>query len=185
MKISTNKIFFSSDPHFFHSNVIKYCNRPFTNAEEMNDTLVTNWNTTVPDNAIVFLLGDVSFAKPDQTEKILKQLNGNIYLIRGNHDWNLRGLSKYFVSEKDYMEIEVPDDEVKGGYMPITLCHFPMITWNKAHYGAIQLFGHVHERWLGNNKQINVGVDVWDFKPCTYQQIKERLKTLPPKQNFF
>ena len=147
----------------------------------MNQAMLTNWNNKVGPQDSIFLLGDVSFAKPHLTEEVLKQLNGNIYLIRGNHDWSIGKLSKYFVWEKDLVTIEIPDEDIEGGYRPVVLCHFPMMSWDRMRYGSIQLFGHVHERWLGNNRQINVGVDQWDFTPASYREIIERMKTLPPK----
>lgn len=195
MKLKTDNIFFTSDPHYFHRNVIKYCDRPFLkpgldengneimlpDVEEMNSTMISNWNNKVGPNDTIFLLGDVSFGKPEMTESVLKQLNGNIYLIRGNHDWSLRGLSRYFVWEKDLYTIEVPDETIEGGYRPVVLCHYPLMTWDRMRYGSIQLFGHVHEKWVGNNRQMNVGVDVNNFAPISYKEILERLTTLPAK----
>jgi calcineurin-like phosphoesterase family protein len=184
MKLKTDNIFFVSDPHFFHQNVIKYCNRPFETVEEMNSTMIENWNKKVCPNDSIFLLGDVSFAKPEFTETILKQLNGNIYLVKGNHDWNLRTLGKYFCWEKDLVTIEVPDETIQGGYRPVVLCHYPLMTWDRMRYGSIQLFGHVHEKWEGNNRQMNVGVDVNNFTPISYKEVLLKLKTLPPKDTY-
>lgn len=78
-------VFFTSDSHFCHESIIHMTNRPFTNAEEMNNALIKNWNNVVGKNDIVFHLGDFCFGTPSKWKSILEQLNGNIYLIVGNH----------------------------------------------------------------------------------------------------
>ena len=83
------KDFFTSDPHFYHTNIIKHCNRPFANAEEMNAELIKRWNSKVKPGDRIFVMGDLFFGpvrSREQVEGILKQLNGNIVLIKGNHD---------------------------------------------------------------------------------------------------
>ena len=80
-------IFFTSDTHFWHDNIIKFCNRPFNSIEEMNDTIIENWNKVVGKNDIVFHLGDFCFCGSDKFKDIIERLNGYIYLILGNHDW--------------------------------------------------------------------------------------------------
>jgi calcineurin-like phosphoesterase family protein len=84
--VDTNTIWFTSDTHFFHENVIKYCSRPYQNIEEMNSKLIDNWNSCVKKNDIVWHLGDFSFGSKDNIRKILPRLNGRIRLIKGNHD---------------------------------------------------------------------------------------------------
>lgn len=97
-KIKLNKnqnIFFTSDLHFNHSNVIKWCNRPFLNVEEMNQSLIDNWNKKVSNKDIVFHLGDL-FWKYYNDKQILDALNGErIYLIPGNHDSKTYNSVKY------------------------------------------------------------------------------------------
>ena len=84
-------IFFTADTHFNHENIIKYCKRPFKDVEEHNNELIRRWNEKVPKNGIVFHLGDVAFGKPDIVDNILRQLNGTIFLVIGNHDWRQPG----------------------------------------------------------------------------------------------
>lgn len=176
MKLSTDNILFCSDPHFFHSNIIKYCKRPFDSVEEMNETIIQNWNNKVGPNDNIFLLGDVSFANSSRTEEVIKQLNGNIYLIRGNHDHprNIGTLGKYFIWEKDLTTIEVPDTDQESGYQIIVLCHYAMLNWDRKHHGSWQLFGHAHGTQVYNPKlkQLDVGVDCHNFTPISYQEIK-------------
>lgn len=81
------KIFITSDLHLDHTNIIKYCQRPFLNIEEMNKTLVDNWNNTISNKDTVYFLGDLAFGRGSKnTDYWLKQLNGKIFFIKGNHD---------------------------------------------------------------------------------------------------
>ena len=85
-KFDCNHVFFTSDCHFDHANIIKYCSRPFETAEEMNRQLILNWNKVVSWDDTVFILGDFCFGQRTRWEKILPQLNGYKYLVLGNHD---------------------------------------------------------------------------------------------------
>lgn len=86
-KFDADKVYFTSDTHFFHERIIDYFQRPFTSVKEMNEALINNWNSAVPTDGIVFYLGD--FAKGDSAiwSDILCRLSGHIHLIAGNHDW--------------------------------------------------------------------------------------------------
>ena len=79
-------IWFTSDQHFYHKNIIPYCNRPWETVEEMNEGLIQRWNEKVAKKYEVFILGDFSFAKPNKTNPILDKLNGVKCLVKGNHD---------------------------------------------------------------------------------------------------
>ena len=172
---SPQRIFYTSDLHLGHANIIKLCNRPFSNAEEMNETLVSNWNCVVSKNDIVYVLGDVAFRAPFSMKPILKKLNGTKHLIVGNHDtaWvkNLNPLD-YFVSVSNLLE-------VKDGETHITLCHYPMISWNRSMRGAVHIHGHIHNNLhdpfyaLQNRAAYNAGVEVNDYKPATLEQLIE------------
>jgi calcineurin-like phosphoesterase family protein len=85
-KFSGENLFFTSDTHFFHEGIIKFCNRPFESVEEMNETLIRNWNETVPKDGTVFHLGDFAFGGWREWMSAYNRLNGKIYLILGNHD---------------------------------------------------------------------------------------------------
>lgn len=84
-KFDPNKIFFTSDTHFGHANIIKFCKRPFLNVDDMNEALVENWNKVVPEDGIVFHLGDFAFGGSNVWNEITPRLNGQIHLILGNH----------------------------------------------------------------------------------------------------
>ncbi len=85
-KFSGDNLFFTSNTHFFHEGIIKFCNRHFESVEEMNETLIQNWNTVAPEDGTVFHLGDLTFGGWREWMSAFNRLNGNIYLILGNHD---------------------------------------------------------------------------------------------------
>ena len=186
MKISiTNKekVFFTSDTHFNHHNIIKYCDRPFKNVREMNEELIKNWNATIDKEDVVFHLGDFSMGSTHNVVDLLSRLNGHIHLIVGNHEKDIISndiaLSK-FVGVYDMLEITVKDEEISYGNQHIVLCHYPMLEWNASHRGSWQLFGHVHgglsNKGIIQHKptQMDVGVDTNPkYTPYSYQEVKE------------
>lgn len=167
--------FFTSDTHFFHDNVIKFCNRPYRDSEEMNYKLILNWNSVVTPADHVWHLGDISFGTVEQTENILYQLNGIKHLIVGNHDrkgrcqkldWN-----KHFVSVHDYYRLKVKEGISEYKFV---LCHFPFSSWEREYYN---LHGHwhstpgdYHSKW----KQHDVGVDMNNYTPIKMIDAVER-----------
>lgn len=193
-KITFNKdkVFFTSDTHFFHKNIIKYCDRPFENAKEMNEELIKRWNEVIPEDGIVFHCGDVSLtAGSKKLNDLLHSLNGKKHLIVGNHEND--ALSKSYIKEhwetiSDIHEIYEEDAEITYGKQHLILCHYPMLTWNAGHRGSWQLFGHVHgglsNKGIMNHKatQMDVGVDTNNFYPYTWQQIKEQITKQSLKQ---
>ena len=76
-KFDGSKVFFTSDTHFYHGNIIRFCNRPFKDVEMMNETIISNWNNTVGQDDIVFHLGDFCLGGSAEWTKILDRLNGN------------------------------------------------------------------------------------------------------------
>ena len=176
-----NRIWFTSDPHFLHKNIIKYCDRPFSDVKEMNEVLVDNWNSVVGSNDLIFCLGDFSLGREDDTKRILQSLNGHKVLIKGNHEKSV--MKKEYTRDEfdggiyELLEIKVNDEEVSDGFQDIVLCHYTMLTWNRSHRGAWQLFGHVHGNLDGDPRispnQLDVGVDSHNFKPISYQKVKE------------
>ena len=136
-------IFFTSDTHFWHENIIKFCNRPFSSIEEMNDTIIENWNKVVGKNDIVFHLGDFCFCGSDKFKELIEKLNGRIYLILGNHDWKI--IKNWHASKFEgvYQQLVI---KVNG--KKIYLNHFPFLCYAGTYYrfedAVWQLFGHVH-----------------------------------------
>lgn len=161
-------IFFTSDLHFYHKNIIKFCNRPFSSIEEMNQKLIDNWNSVVTDKDIVYVLGDFSFSNYDDTLNVFKKLNGcQKFLISGNHDKkDTKSMPWAFV--KDAYELKVD-----GQYY--YLSHYPHLSWNKSYHGSYHLYGHVHSngnRW-GSGLSSDVGVDNWNYTPVSIDTINK------------
>lgn len=166
-------VWFTSDTHFGHNNIIKYCNRPFDTVERMNAALIDNHNSLVKPNDIVYHLGDFAYKSKDGVEKFVNRLNGKIYLILGNHDKLAHVKDAGFEWIGDYKEVKV-DKQF------IVLSHYAFRVWNKSHKGSINLFGHSHNNLPGNSQQTDVGVDAWNYFPVNLEQIQKRLKTSPP-----
>lgn len=135
-----SKTYYISDLHLGHKNVIRFDNRPFDSVEEMNETLVNNWNSVVTNADHVYHLGDFCWGKKDEWIEFLKRLNGNIHIIRGNHCLKQFGsdVKKYLAEVADYKEIT---DEGRH----VILCHYP-IPFYKADYNpnVYMLYGHAH-----------------------------------------
>lgn len=173
-------IFFTADLHLNHKNIIKYSSRPYADVDEMNEAIIANWNAVVTPADLVYLLGDVAFQHPKKAVSLLNRLNGTIHLVRGNHDGNLLDTEecrKRFAKVSDLMEIRVPDSDARNGRQLVVLCHFPMLTWNKAHHGAWHLHGHSHGTLktcdtCSQARRMDVGMDTNGCKPYTYEQIK-------------
>lgn len=177
-KFDGSRVFFTSDTHFNHTNIIKFCNRPFKDVSHMNETIISNWNRMVGPEDIVFHLGDFCLGGSAEWINILNRLNGKIYLISGNHDIkNLRqNYTKYFEQIAMQMYIEV--DKQK-----IYLNHCPFLCYDGSYDDTWQLFGHVHTRRNNTGKdasrlsmllptQYDVGVDNNDFTPVSFAQVK-------------
>jgi len=190
-KFKYNKVWFTSDLHFNHNNIItKFQFRPFKDVTDMQEQLILKWNSVVEIDDFIFILGDFSMhLTKEENKKILQKLNGIKYFILGNHD-NLRQTPKEcFENIKDIMDIKV--EEKKGKVTQISLCHYPMLSWKGSHHGSWQLYGHLHGEYsnkelsndsfnlkgaLRTKQQLDVGTDVHDFFPISYSEVKELLK---------
>lgn len=174
-------IYFTSDLHFGHANIIRYDNRPFSSVQEMDLEMIDRWNAKVNADDTVYILGDFSWYRSEETCEILKKLNGHKILITGNHDnrWLNGGSRRFFDAVFDYHELKI-------GNRTIVMSHYPILFFNKQHYGACMLYGHVHNshEWhiTENYKQelqrlgihcnaFNVGCMIWDFEPVTLDEI--------------
>lgn len=157
---------FTADTHFNHTNIIRYCNRPFKNIGEMDDILVSNWNSVVEEDDIVYHLGDFSFGDPRKYFGILK---GHILIVPGSHDKEIKKLPKE--------NILPPIALVLGG---ITLCHYAMRSWDRSHYGTWHLFGHHHGKLEHYGLSFDVGVDCWNYYPVSLEEVGKKMGTLKP-----
>lgn len=163
---------FTSDLHFFHANIIKFCNRPFNDIDHMNEMLIKNWNEVVSAGDIVWVLGDFSLSNNEKLlSNILRRLNGQKHLVTGNHDSKSCLRAKEWGSVHDLTHISVNNQA-------IVLCHYAMRVWHKSHHGSWMLHGHSHAT-LEEDKNIfsfDIGVDAWDYYPVSFEQVSKKMK---------
>ena len=179
----------TSDTHYSHSNIIRHCDRPFRDVHCMNESLVSLHNALVKDDDIVFHLGD--FVWKGHPDWFLSRLKGKHMLVPGNHDGChsmhskfRREITRYTLAGFTVL------DEQEGVTLPhlgrVMLCHFPMSNVNDPdeRYPEhrpksllpgchILLCGHVHEKWVRRGPCINVGVDRWQFRPVSTEELAE------------
>jgi calcineurin-like phosphoesterase family protein len=180
------KTYFISDTHFNHKNIIKYCNRPFKDIEEMNNTLIKNWNNTVTDYDTVYHLGDVALTNESEMKNLISKLKGKKILIRGNHD------AKSMEFFKNVGFYAVTSETIKLEQYKIILSHIPLDD-TKIPEGYTNIHGHIHNNPLyqinpttnemeypkelySEKLHINVSVDVIDFKPISLEEILKKIK---------
>ena len=168
-----HRIWFTSDHHFGHNNIIKYCDRPFTSVQQMDDTMIDAWNGVVRPDDVVYHLGDFCLGAAEQAFNYWSKLNGHVkYLAMGwHHDkrW-IHGLDDNLYSTLQNQPIEplppmvVLEFKIVNDFpLAMTLCHYPLTEWDRGHHGGYLLHGHSHgnlpvERMTG--KYLDVGVDV-------------------------
>lgn len=179
MKLTFNdssNLYFTSDQHWCHANVIKFCNRPYQDVEEMNQVLIDNCNSVVKADDTILMLGDFCFGPLNKWVEIRNKINcKNIILVKGNHDKLQDGQIKHLFSGiYDYLEIKVRDVDAKDGWQQIVCCHYALKVWNKSHYGSWNAFAHSHGTLPDdpNALSCDVGVDCWNYFPVSYEQLK-------------
>lgn len=198
-------IWFTSDMHYGHQNIITFCDRPFGDVDHMAASMIDRWNQIVHPDDLVYILGDAVMGQRDKTLSYIKALNGHKYLVPGNHD-NCHPMYQNKTSYRDHLNayLQVFDDILDPQVIledMFLLCHFPYNVPNQVDYqgrdysewepkdeGRILLCGHVHDSWSHRftdqgTLQINVGVDVRDFRPISLWYIKELVSTLEQNKN--
>lgn len=172
-------IYFTSDLHFAHANIINLCGRPFESVEQMNEALIENWNKKVRNNDTVYVVGDMVW-KRENVERFLGRLKGNKILIVGNHDnWIAEeSFQKYFVEIAKYKEISLNGHQM-------TFCHYPMLEWKNSRKGdspklGYHIYGHIHNNVLPEYRYLfelpnalNAGVEVNNYEPVTFEELVE------------
>jgi len=165
-----NNIYFTSDTHFGHRNVIKFDGRPFETIEEHDAQLVLNWNSVVKPTDIVYHLGDFALCNDNKAEEIMGQLQGQVNYILGNHDGRklVKRLEKYFNVIGSYYEITI-DNQL------IIMCHYAFGVWKKSHKGSWNLHGHSHGSYPARGKQLDVGINCHNYFPISFESIKKHM----------
>lgn len=184
-------IFFTSDQHFGHENIIKHCHRPFRDADEMDDFMIRQWNDVVVPGDTVFHLGDISHKRcpPGKADCIISKLHGFIHLIAGNHE--IDGKGEEFDSMAPWYDRMTLDiglfESVNPGYMEISekgklivLSHYPLESWHNQRKKGIHLHGHSHGKMNHKTRRLDVGVDTHDFRPWSIDEVFAKLKVGKP-----
>lgn len=164
-------IWFTADFHLNHSNILRYCNRPFPNVEEMNRVIIDRLNGRVKTNDILYFLGDFCMGSRSRAAEFRGQIRcRTIFAIPGNHDKQIRKLIKEFNWLNDLTEISVNNQR-------IMLCHYAMRVWNHSSRGAWHLYGHSHGRLpdIPSSRSMDIGVDAHDFFPWHFDEIRSRM----------
>ena len=158
------KDWFTADLHLNHKNIIKYCNRPFTDIYQMDNVLINNILARVKPGDNLYLLGDISF-KLDVALAFLNKIpkKVNVFLIEGNHDH--KRLKEYLPT------FQIKDICINKQW--ITLCHKVMYTWNESHRGGWNLFAHSHGNLSPIGLQHDVGVDNNGYVPLSFEDVVE------------
>lgn len=149
--------FFVADTHFGHSKILEFCpySRLCSTIEEHDERIIDNWNAEVKPNDTVYILGDVSWHGPEKTKEILRRLNGHKNLILGNHDHQFLQEGQF----KNFLEDVRHYREIKINKIDVIMFHYPILEWNKAHYGSVMLHGHTHGALVMPGKSVDVGID--------------------------
>lgn len=181
-------IFVTSDHHFGHENIIKHCNRPFADADEMDQFMVDAWNSVVGPDDTVYHLGDLAHKRTPQERvtEIVGELNGSIELLVGNHELDS---TAWFDSKAPFTHRMIINTalfaSVNPGYRElfeddqlVVMSHYAMETWHDMGKKSWSLHGHSHGKLKKKTRRLDVGVDTHDFRPWSWKEIKQNFGKL-------
>lgn len=169
-------LFFTADQHYDHEAIIEHCNRPFKNRNQMNHAIKKGHNDTIPEDGVVYHLGDFLWAAKNrarQLSNLIASLNGaQHHLILGNHD----DMKPFGYVNQGFTSIHTSFfTEIEG--INFVMNHDPAVA-RTLEPGTVFLCGHIHNMFkvyvpktITGVLVINVGVDVWDFKPVSFEEI--------------
>lgn len=165
-------LWFTSDTHFGHANILKYDKRPFSTIAEHDESLIERWNAHVRKGDVVYHLGDVAWhTKQADIDVLLSRLNGTKILILGNHD------SKHIAKSPRWAKV-TPYEEVSASGQKVCLFHYRMVVWNRSHHGSWALHGHSHGSLPVNlqAKTFDVGTMCWDYRPISFDEVAKEME---------
>lgn len=161
-EVSPDKLFFWSDTHFRHKNIIKYCDRPFVDVDHMTSTLVRNYTDTVPDDGVVVWVGDVAMGNDiDGINALLQALPGYKVLVVGNHDFHSKHKSPFAYAFDEIHLVKTLNNFI--------ISHHPLL---EVPDGWYNIHGHVHNNSTTHPRHINVSVEVVDYRPKPFAEIQ-------------
>ena len=174
---------YTADLHLGHDSIVSNANRPFRDTAHMDAVLIERLWAKVGSGDDLWIIGDFTFGPKAKEKDWLLAMFGQLpgarkHLVVGNHDGPLTQALPWD-SVSSMIEVDDP-----AAAKPVTLCHYPMMTWNHARKGALHLFGHTHGNWKGSANAVNVGVDVWDFGPVKMADAAQRAKLMPQNRHW-
>ena len=199
------KIWFTSDTHFFHRNILKFQKErreimgitddmsDSEMIEKQNEWIINMWNSTVDKHDHIYILGDVSFGTTEETRVLLEKLHGKKHLIVGNHDKSCNGLENYFVSVSQIKEFPIKKHQYDflEENIYLVLCHFPMIAWNRRLHGSWMIHGHIHGGYDAENikseeLRVDIGLDskIANFGLVSLEQLYKFMKDKIAEKGF-
>lgn len=181
----TQETFFTADEHFDHSNIIKFCKRPFESREDMREQLITRHNSKVTRRDVVYHLGDLFWRTlwVGDALEILKRLNGTHHLILGNHDETAKKMMQAY----PFAFASVSDTKLIRPYEQfpaVWLSHYAHRVWPDSHKGSYHLFGHTHAVVPDYRRSHDAGVDANDYFPISLSELDVymKAKTITPDE---
>jgi len=159
--------YLTADTHFGHRKMIEAGTRKFSSVEEMNQLLVRNWNATVNEKDVVWVIGDFAFNMTErEVSEIFHSLKGRLRLVLGNHDYDNTGEVKAAIARLPWERI-VARAEIKHAGQRIILDHYAGMVWSADHHGSYLAYGHSHGKLQGLPGSIDVGVDKQGYRPIS------------------
>lgn len=174
-----SKIFFTSDEHYGHANVIRFCKRPFESLEDQTEQLITRHNSKVGPNDITYHCGDMFWRRVSipEANSIMDRLNGKHALVLGNHDEVAKRIAGRFEWVKECALIHTNTR--------VWLSHYAHRVWPDSHKGSYHLFGHTHSVLSDYRYSTDVGVDAKGYFPMSYDELEAYMTAkgqLPPDE---
>ena len=178
----------TSDIHLNHANILQYCGGRGSTVPEMNEKIISNWNSVVKPGDLVTIVGDVAMGIIKEAPALIRSLNGSKHLVKGNHDHGLCRLPEIdslFDSIRDYKEITHSKDGIKH---KIVLCHFPLYSWVGQHYGVMHCHGHLHSppdkvHLFPERRILDVGLDGNNLFPRKLDDVVDLLSRIKISKN--
>jgi calcineurin-like phosphoesterase family protein len=164
-------VYVTSDLHFHHAGIIGLANRSFENVNEMNTTLLNNWNSVINSRDEVYIIGDFAFhGTGAQVSETLKRLKGKKYLVLGNHDSSYLKDQDFDTSLYEWIK-EYYVLSYEGNRF--VMFHYPILEWQFYYKNSVHLFGHIHTREFmhPDKRAFNVGVDVNNYFPINLKTL--------------
>ncbi len=158
--------------YYGHKNVLKYCNRPYDNVDDMNHDIIRKHNKVVSEGDKVIHVGDFTLKNTGFAKDIIRQLNGSHTFIRGSHD-------KWMKNHKSVFH-EMWERKIGNYY--ICAGHYAAYSWPRSHYNSYYLYGHHHGSLELPNKSMDIGVDTNNYYPYSLEEVVKvlDLKTSTP-----